>query len=134
MTFGPTDTGLRLADPSVLNTAITSQTQLGYAQAQVALGTNQATALVIGSSQPVFEVSTTASGTGVQLPISSAGKRQFIANHGAQTLTVYTNTGEIPASPKINATAGATGVTLATNTNGLYMCATPGQWYEIQGT
>lgn len=125
------DPGLRLDDAYSLVQAISQNNQLGVGAGRTAAGTNQATANALNQSHPIWEATTTASGTGIQLPLSNPGKVQFIANGGANTLTVYTNTNETAASPKINATAGATGVSLTTGQNAVFFCTTSGQWRMI---
>lgn len=125
------DPGLRLDDAYSLVQAISQNNQLGVGPGRTAAGTNQATALIISQSHPIWTATTVASGTGIQLPMSVPGKVQFIANGGANTLQVYTNVNETAASPKINATAGATGVSLATGKNALFFCDVSGQWWMI---
>jgi hypothetical protein len=131
MSFPPTDTGLRLSDASSFITAISQFNSLGVGPARTPVGTNQATALAISQSHPIWEATTTGAGTGIQLPLSNPGKVQIIANAGANTLQVYTNVNETAASPKINATAGATGVGLTTGKNAIFFCTAFGQWYMI---
>lgn len=125
------DPGLRLDDAYSLVQAITQANQMGVRQANTAAGTNQATALSISNNHPIEEFTTAAASTGAMLPLSSPGKIQFIANNGANPMTIYTNLAETAASPKINTTAGATGVTLTNGKNAVFFCATPGQWYMI---
>lgn len=125
------DPGLRLDDAYTLITAITQMNQGGVGAGRTTVGTSQATANALNQNHPIWEATTVASGTGIQLPMSSPGKVQFIANAGANTLTVYTNVNETAASPKINTTAGATGVTQTTGQSAIFFCATPGQWYRI---
>lgn len=135
MAFPSVDAGLRIIDLGTLANAITAENELFTMAKQTASGTNQATAFpIISSNVCIFEVTTTPSGSGVALPISDPGDRYLIANNGLNTLTVYTNTLETAASPKINGTLGSTGVTQASGTNALYVCMTAGQFYRISGT
>lgn len=131
MSFPPTDTGLRLSDASSFITAISQFNALGVGPGRTAIGTNQATALIISQSHPIWEATTVAASTGIQLPLSNPGKVQFIANNGANPLQVYTNIAETAASPKINAVAGATGVTVTNGKNAVFFCSAFGQWYMI---
>lgn len=125
------DPGLRLDDAYTLIQAITQNNQLGVGPGRTPVGTNQATALAISQSHPIWTATTVGSGVGIQLPMSIPGKVQFIANGGANPLKVYTNTNETAASPKINATAGATGVTVNNGVNALFFCDVSGQWWMI---
>lgn len=135
------DVGSRLGDQYSLQQAIGAENQIGAASTQTATGTNQATALQIGGAQPLFEITSAASGTGVQLPVSTAGSRVFVANNSSQAnnITVYTNVNELNVNgpltvPKIGSTAGTTGITLNSATNAVFHCITVGQWYKLSGT
>ena len=134
MAYAPTDTGQRLIDLNQIGVAISTENELFTTAAATATGTTQATAYQIGNLQTIVEFTTVAANTGCMLPLSSAGFRLYIANNGAQTLTIYTSNQETVASPKINGTSGATGVTQVAGNNACYWCATPGQWYRISGT
>ena len=134
MSFPQTDRGTRLLDQNALFGAIISENELYSFAKQTATGTNQATALVTPSTVAIVEITSTPSGSGIQLPLSDPGDRYFVANNGGATLTVYTSVNETVASPKINGTAGTTGVTQTNGTNAMYVCMSPGQWYRISGT
>lgn len=54
-----------------------------------ATGSNQATALVLDPTKMLHEVTTAAASTGVKLPTAIAGQSHFVANAGANSLTVY---------------------------------------------
>jgi len=69
--------------------------------ALTATGSTQATALLL--SADVNEVTTTASSTGVQLPVSAIGDEITVGNYGANTLSVYGQTGEGIGSGAANA-------------------------------
>ena len=59
-----------------------------------AAGTTQGTATLLSASNSI--VTTVGAGSGVRLPVTptvSAGDRLHVANHGANTLTVYPPTG-----------------------------------------
>lgn len=77
------------------------------ADALTAVGTNQATALVLVTNYSRF--TTVASGTGGALPAAFAGMELIVVNAGANTLAIYGN-----GLDTIDGTAGATGVTLTT--------------------
>ena len=135
------DTGRRLGDLAQLEDAIGAENQLGFLGNQTATGTNQATAVMIPGACPLFEVTSAAAGTGVQLPVSSQGARVTIANNNSQStnITVYTNVNELNVNgpltvPKIGSTAGTTGITLNNGTNAMFHCMTPGQWYKLSGS
>jgi len=134
------DLSARVGDYWGILNAIGAENQIGFGSGQTAAGTNQATATVIGLYQPLFEVTSAASGTGVQLPISNAGSRVTIANNSSQAnnITVYTNANETQfnpgVTPQIGTTAGSTGITLNSATNAMFHCMTPGQWYKLSGT
>jgi len=133
--FAMPDTGLRLIDNSVAGAAIAQENNMFFLAGGTATGTTQATALVLSSQWTIAEFTTvTSTAAGCQLPISFPGDRVYICNNGTSTLTVYTNVNETVASPKINATAGTTGVTQASGNNAMYVCMTSGQWYRISGT
>jgi hypothetical protein len=83
-----------------------------------AAGTNQATATPI--TQALANIATTPSGTGVVLPASKAGMQIFLANNGANTLTVYGN-----SSDTIN---GSATTTITSTSTLLFFCAVAGNW------
>lgn len=131
--FGPELTNVW----AVIN-AITWDNRRGCAGQVTATGTNQATAYQLAGPPAYLEVTNTASGTGVNLDLSSTGDRITVVNNGLQTLTIYTSPQEVTMNPngvnKINGTAGASGVTQTAGTSAIYFCATPGQWYRISGS
>lgn len=133
------DTGARMYDYVALQNALGQENQIGFASSQIATGTNQATSLQIPGPTPLFELTTVASGTGVQLPVSSQGTRITIANNGLNPVTVYTNVNELNVNgpntvPRIGTTAGTTGVSVTNGTNAMFHCMTPGQWYKLSGS
>lgn len=128
------DTGSRVWVQQALASAITSEDQMFCQTPVSATGTNQATAFQTSNMYAFIEVTVTPSGSGIQLPISDPGDRYYVANNGLNTLTVYTNTLDPATSPKINATAGTSGVTQVAGNNAMYVCMTPGQYYRISGT
>ena len=79
--------------------------------------------LVLGSN----EVTTVASAAdSVVLPVAIPGSVVFVANAGASALQLFAN-----GSDTINGTAGATGISVATNKRILCVAADLGQWYTI---
>ena len=135
------DMGNRIGDLWSMEQAVGAENAIGYGAGQTATGTNKATALAIGGAQPLFEITSAASGTGVQLPVSSPGARVFISNNSSQSnnIIVYTNVNELNVNgpltvPKIGTTAGTTGITLNSATNAMFHCMTAGQWYKLSGT
>lgn len=124
------DPGLRLADAAAMASAINGDNQYSFASGQTALGTTQATAFNLVTT--FTEFTTTPASSGATLPVCTPGTRRTLSNAGANALQVYTN--PLEATPnKINATAGATGVSLAAGSNMIIWCPTAGQWYKITG-
>ncbi|NBW10902.1 MAG: hypothetical protein EBR82_23020 [Caulobacteraceae bacterium] len=72
-----------------------------WSGALTATGSSQATALLLGSV--VNSVTTTAASTGVQLPATSPGDWVYVHNSGANTLSVYGQTGDAIQSGAANA-------------------------------
>lgn len=74
--------------------------------AATSAGTTQATAFAITTANTVF--TTVAAGSGARLPVTpavSANDRLHVANHGANTLTVYPPTGGALSSNTVNVPA-----------------------------
>lgn len=90
-----------------------------------AAGTSQATATVLASNGTAFNVSTVASGTGVQLPSSWSGAEIAVNNNQAvNTLDIYPASGE-----KINALSTNAAYSAAVSTVTILYCFTAGQWF-----
>lgn len=66
-----------------------------------ATGSTQATALLLGSANNLVGVCTTSKG--VQLPVSAPGDAIYVYNQGAQTCSVYGQTGESIGAGSANA-------------------------------
>lgn len=92
--------------------------------ALTAAGTTRADALQL--NREINNVTTTASGTGVVLPVGVVGMQIVIDNNGANTLAVYAN-----GSETINGTAGATGVTMATTKTGIFHFTAANTWIFV---
>ena len=92
--------------------------------ALTATGSSQATALLLTSDNN--EVTTTASSTGVQLPSSSPGDEVFVANYGAQTLSVYGQTGESISNGSANAA-----FSIATNKTAFFVKVSATRWASV---
>jgi hypothetical protein len=73
----------------------------------------------------VATVATTADSC--QLPVAYGGQVVYVANTGANSMTVYGNSA---ATDTINGTAGATGVALAATKNAVYF-SIPGAWRMV---
>lgn len=102
--------------------------QSSTAAGLTAVGTNRATALVIGSSVNV--ISTAAASTGVVLPSAATigiGSYVVIFNDGASSIQVYGN-----GSDTIDGVAGATGVPLATTKRCEYYVTAALTWKSAQ--
>jgi hypothetical protein len=125
-------TGPGLVDGTWLN-GLAGGTNRLFQSGITAAGTNQATALQLPAGIALLEVDTAAASTGVALPQCVAGTFLLLSNAGAQTLSIYgsatANSLVTPAAnDTINATAGSTAYTIATNTNAVFFCPKNGGW------
>lgn len=88
-------------------------------------GQTSATQLVGGSN----EVSVAASSNdSVKLPRATPGTFCFLSNNGAQTVKIFTLE---TSGVTIDGTSGATGTTIASAKNALYVCVSATQWESI---
>lgn len=92
--------------------------------ALTALGSSQGTALLLSNENN--EVTTTSASTGVQLPINLIGDAIFVANYGAQTLSVYGQTGESIQSGSANAA-----FSVAQNKTAMFIKVSSTRWAAI---
>jgi hypothetical protein len=99
----------------------------GISTAQTATGSTQSTALAI--TRPITSITTAASGTGVILPVPQPGTRILIRNGGANTLSVYPNTGG-----QINSLSTNAAHSLSTSNLIEYVAFSTTQWYTINAT
>lgn len=114
--------GLRLTDGYSL--AVAHNQMNNYApQTVVAIGTTQATG--VQTVNPLVFVNTSNASTGINLLKCDPGQLQHVTNQSGQTITAYAKQG---TTDTINATAGATGVTIANNTAALFVCPVSGKW------
>ena len=101
-------------------------------------GGTQAAAFQLPSGVYLIEVDTVATnGDSVMLPQCLRGTQFYLANAGASTLNVYGNVAVNPvtgSADTINATAGSTAYTMATNTNAYFFCAKDGAWKAVKGS
>lgn len=97
------------------------QTQ-STANGLTALGTNQATALVLNSM--ISRITTTATGTGVVLPAAVAGLIVTVSNRGLNPLAVYGAGADV-----IN---GISSISMPANSTGVFVTGVAGQW-ECEG-
>lgn len=74
----------------------------------------------------INSVSTTAASTGVQLPVTSPGDWIYVHNSGAQTLSVYGQTGDAIQSGSANAA-----FSVAANKGALFFRVTATLWGAI---
>ena len=120
--------GVRLGDMRAVQDCAAQHTDLDASGALTALaggGQTGATQLING----VNRVATVASAAdSVQLPKAAAGSIVYVANDGAQDMTVF---GKEGTSDTINGTAGATGVSQATTKAAVYFCAIAGKWHRV---
>lgn len=109
---------------------VTTLVSTGYAERSVgnaltAVGTNQATALVI--AKDINNITTAAASTGAVLPAAVVGMQIVIFNAGANAIKVYGN-----GSDTIDTVAGATGVTLTNTKRAIYYCVAAATWISAQ--
>jgi hypothetical protein len=89
----------------------------------IAAGSTQATAAKLPLTE-MNRVTSVSAGTGVMLPPATPGLGLIVVNHGANTMQVYGQPGDI-----INDVASATGVQQMSNSWVFYGCFTTGAWY-----
>lgn len=89
-----------------------------------AAGTNQSTATAL--TKTINEVTSVSSGQGVKLPTPEAGELILIANQGANSLSVYPQTGAT-----INALSANASISMATDTRKLLFAVTSTKWFAI---
>lgn len=119
--------GPRLIDGDVIN-ALASLTRLGT-KGSITAQADGTQANAVQLVNGVNEVTTVAGANdSVQLPRAAAGSIVYVANAGANTLTVFGKNG---SSDTINGTAGSTGVTQATTVDAIYACITDGRWRRV---
>jgi len=96
-----------------------------------ALGTNQATATQLGSTNHFLqEIDSVSSGTGVAMPPCFAGTALVVSNNGSNTLTVYPtilNNTRTLAQDTFN--GGGTSVSIAVSSTTIFLCAKNGNWF-----
>lgn len=125
------DAGFRLGDIRAIFDAIVNENAISAAYGISAAGTTQATGTQLSSV--INAVDTVTASTGVNLP-SSTGLRTvpfrmcYVINNGASTLAVYAAQS---TSDTINGIAGATGITMASGTNALFLSAQGSKWESI---
>jgi hypothetical protein len=107
--------GFRLINGDDINNALANPL---YSFATVALSTTSGITNATVLKNTVSELSTL-SGTGYAvLPTLQAGDVQYVYNNSGQNVTVYA-----PGGAKINNTAGATGVTVASYKLGIFVAS-----------
>jgi hypothetical protein len=100
-----------------------------FADSISAAGSSQATATALIAA--LNNVTTVASGTGVNLPTSSAGLSIVVQNSGINPLQIYPAQG---ASDTINGIAAATGISILPGTVANFNCTTAGAWVVQPGS
>lgn len=88
-----------------------------------ALGSTQGTALLLSASVNEFTTVATATGLGAQLGMADPGDDQYVYNGGAQTLSVYGQSGE-----GINNGSANAAYTVAANKGVLFKKVSPTRW------
>lgn len=95
-------------------------------------GGTQAAGFQLPDNVSFMEVDTVASGgDSVLLPYAQAGQRKFIFNNGAQTLDIYAQSTNNPATGSadvINKTTNVTAYTLTSGQAAIFWCAKNGVW------
>lgn len=111
------------------NSAASAQAIVGNAADNLtATGSTQGTALAISAINSV--VTTAAASTGVRLPLRvDVGSNYFVANLGANALTIYPGTGE-----SINALAANAGLSLAAGSKAFLVKTSATRWISKIGT
>lgn len=89
-----------------------------------AAGSTQTTALAMPGDN--VAVTTTAASTGIILPVCSPGDEQFIANLGANALTVYP-----PVGDAINALSANAGYSLAAGKSAFFVKTGAARWCSL---
>jgi hypothetical protein len=100
--------------------------QVGVASGLIAAGTNQITALDLSGYTGFNQLSTVASGTGVQLPPAVPGFNLILSNNGANACLVYPLLGGI-----INSLAVNVGYSLGPGAVVEFMCKDGLNWYSV---
>lgn len=95
-----------------------------YADALTAVGTTQGTALQLSAA--LNNITSAASGTGVNLPASAPGLSVTVQNNGANAILVYPAQG---SSDTINGAAATTGVLLHQGSVAVFNCTATGAWF-----
>lgn len=108
------------------NSALSSQAISGFtATGLTATGSAQTDALQLSSD--INEFTTVASSTGAKLPAnSSPGDECVVANYGAQTLSVYGQTGESITNGSVNAA-----FSVAANKSAYFVKASSTRWNVV---
>lgn len=122
MTYQVLNPGKQLVDGDVINDLanfVNYATVYGLT-AKAAGGRTGATQLVNGFNH--IAVCATLADSCV-LPVAKAGTACFVSNAGAASAQIFAL-----GSDTINATAGATGIALATNTAKWFICPQDGKW------
>lgn len=120
--------GVRMGDMRAVQDAAASLVNRDTQYGLTALASGlQAGATQINTGHNAFDTVVGANDSG-QLPAASPGSTCYVANNGAQTLTVFGKSGR---TDTINGTAGATGVDQATGVHAVYFCAEEGKWSRI---
>lgn len=106
------------------NSSMSTQAITGTATNSItAAGTSATDATQLSTS--ISRISTAAASTGVKLPVCENGAECFVANDGANTVTVYPQTG--------TTIDGAASVTIATTKRRYFVGITPTAWVSLLG-
>jgi len=101
-----------------------------YALGVTATGTTQATAAPLPANAFLVDVdaSTASTGLGVALPFAVPGTALLVYNNTANTITVYPNVKNNPATAAQDTINNGTSVTIATHVAEIFFCAKAGVW------
>jgi hypothetical protein len=98
---------------------------VSFSTGLTAAGSSKANGLQLTPAM-VYNITTTAASTGVNLPASQPGVEVAVANNGANALLVYTVQS---GTEVINALSTTTGFSVSAATITIFYCFAAGQWY-----
>ena len=124
----PPGTGPQLIDGAWLNGLAGGLNNL-YVSGLTAAGTNQATAAQIPSGYYIVEADTVASSTGLTLPFAVPGTDMLFYNNGANTVTIYPNVTNNPATSAQDTINNGTSVTVTSHNSYSFSTAKAGVWF-----
>lgn len=122
-------TGMGLVDGTWLTNLAAGNNFLSQSGIAAA-GSTQAGATPVSPGAFLIEVDTVASSTGVSLPFAYSGDAMMIYNNGANTLTVYPNVANNPATGAQDTINNSTSGSVNSHTAAIFFCAKDGVWAQ----